>query len=218
MAFLLSRGGDNVIAEVQRWQYFLLKQGIPQAGSIDGDFGRATEEGTKFFQVRCGLAPTGRLDEPTLEKARELNYTVVPDNYYATHGGADSPAEPAGLGSPSNSSRNQVFECFRFIQKPLAQRPDEEAIVIKGTCDGAHNDWTAKNIVRIEVPQLKFARGYSGSMRVHRLAAPIITQVFQAWEREDLLHLIISFEGAFVPRYKREQAPPGGGGHGELLS
>lgn len=218
MAFLLSRGGDNVIAEVQRWQYFLLKQGIPQVGSIDGDFGSGTEEATKFFQVRSGVTASGRLDEATLDQAVPLGYTVVPDDYYATRGGADFPAEPAGLGSPSNASRNQVFECFRFIQKPLPQRPDEEAIVIRGTCDGGHNDWSAKNIVRIEVPQLKFARGFSGSMRVHRRAAGLVTQLFRAWEQADLLHLIMAYEGAFVPRYKRGQAPEDEGGHGERSS
>ena len=218
MAFLLSRGGDNVIAEVQRWQYFLLKQGITQAGAIDGDFGHGTEEGTKFFQVRCGVPATGQLDETTLAAARSLNYKVVPDDYYATRAGPDFPAEPANLGSPSNASRNQVFECFRFIQKPRSMRPDDEAVVLRGTCDGASPDWTAKNIVRIEVPQLRFARGASGSVRCHRLAAPIIARLFQAWEQEDLLHLIISYEGAFVPRYKRGQAPEGEGGHGEKLS
>jgi len=30
MPFFLKRGGNNVPLEVQRWQYFLLKQNIPQ--------------------------------------------------------------------------------------------------------------------------------------------------------------------------------------------
>lgn len=59
MPFLLSRGGKNVTAEVQRWQYFLRRQGIDQVGKIDGDFGQLTEMGTKFFQVKSGLSPPG---------------------------------------------------------------------------------------------------------------------------------------------------------------
>ena len=37
MPFPLTRGDANVLAEVQRWQYFLLKQGFPIVGSIDAD-------------------------------------------------------------------------------------------------------------------------------------------------------------------------------------
>ena len=36
MAFFLKRGGNNNPLEVQRWQYFLLRQNIPQVGRIDG--------------------------------------------------------------------------------------------------------------------------------------------------------------------------------------
>jgi hypothetical protein len=39
MPFFLKRGGNNVPLEVQRWQYFLLKQNIPQVGRIDAQFG-----------------------------------------------------------------------------------------------------------------------------------------------------------------------------------
>lgn len=218
MPFLLSRDGDNVIAEVQRWQYFLLRQGITQVGAIDGDFGLNSETATKFFQVKAGINPSGQLDMPTLEAARSLGYTMLPDDYYDKRAGADFPTRPGDLNSPSNPLRNQVFGCFRFIQKPLAQRPDAEAIVTRGSCDGADTDWTARNIVRIEVPQLKFARGANGSMRCHRLAAPLVIRLFKAWEEDDLLHLILSYEGAFVARYKRGQAPAGDGGHEEKTS
>jgi hypothetical protein len=82
MPFLLSRGGKNIPAEVQRWQYFLLKKGFPQTGKIDGDFGEKTEKATRFFQVAQGLKASGSLDKATLDAARALGYTVLPDNYY----------------------------------------------------------------------------------------------------------------------------------------
>lgn len=72
MPFQLSRGGGNFPAEVQRWQYFLRKQGIDQVGAIDADFGLNTETATKFFQVKHRLSATGRVNESTLAKAEEL--------------------------------------------------------------------------------------------------------------------------------------------------
>ncbi|WP_162145609.1 M15 family metallopeptidase [Sinorhizobium meliloti] len=218
MPFRLSRGGPNVIAEVQRWQYFLLRIGIHQAGLIDGDFGMKTELATKFFQVQSGLTSNGKVNDQTLQKAQELGYTILPDDYYSAREGNSFPPEPNNLESPSNASRNAVFTCFKFRQRPRAQRPDAEAIVIKGSCDGSLSDWTAAKIIEIPMPQLKFARGFNGRVRCHKLAAPIIAQLFEAWERAELLHLIMSYEGCFVPRYKRNQAPPGAGGHGERKS
>lgn len=216
--FRLSRGGPNVIAEVQRWQYFLLRIGISQAGLIDGDFGMKTETATKFFQVQSGLTSNGKVNDQTLQKAEELGYTILPDNYYSDRAGTSFPAEPNNLESPSNASRNAAFTCFKFTQRPRAQRPDAEAIVMKGSCDGALPDWTAAKITEIPMPQLRFARGFNGKVRCHKLAAPMLTKLFEAWERADLLHLIMSYEGCFVPRYKRNQAPPGAGGHGEKKS
>jgi hypothetical protein len=218
MPFKLSRGGPNVIADVQRWQYFLRRMGISQAGLIDGDFGLKTETATKFFQVQSGLSSNGKVNDQTLQKAQELGYTILPDDYYTDRAGTAFPAEPNNLESPSNASRNATFTCFKFSQRPLAQRPDAEAIVIKGSCDGTTPDWTAAKIVQIPVPQLKFARGFNDTVRCHKLAAPMVTKLFEAWERADLLHLIMSYEGCFVPRYKRRQAPPGTGGHGEKKS
>ncbi len=214
MPFHLSRGGANVPAEVQRWQYFLRRQGIDQVGSIDADFGLNTETATKFFQVRHGISSTGKVNDATLDKARSLGYTVVPDDYYAARAGTGFPQQPGSLTSPGNASRNKDFTCFRFLQRPLANRPDREAIVQKGTCDGSMADWVAEHIVTIDVPQLRFARGANGRVRCHERAAPLIAALFTQWEQDDLLHLVISYEGCFVPRYKRKQAPPGTAGHG----
>lgn len=213
MPFLLSRGGANVPAEVQRWQYFLRRQGIAQVGAIDADFGLNTETGTKFFQLAHGLSATGKVNESTLAKAESLGYTILPDDYYTKRAGPGFPKEPTGLSSPGNASRNADFTCFKFLQRPLSQRPDLEAIVQKGSCDGAVTDWVAEHIVNIDMPQLKFARGFTGRVRCHKRAAPVLRALFERWEQDDLLHLIISYEGCFVPRYKRNQAP-GTAGHG----
>jgi Putative peptidoglycan binding domain len=78
MPFQLSRAGNNVPAEVQRWQYFLRKQGIDQVGLIDAEFGLNTELATKFFQVKHGISANGKVTESTLLKAKEFGYTLLP--------------------------------------------------------------------------------------------------------------------------------------------
>ena len=214
MPFLLARGAKNVVPEVQRWQYFLRFQGVDQVGAIDGDFGMNTELGTKFFQVKAGLTPTGKLDDKTLSRAQTMGYTVVPDDHYTKLATAGDPAKLKGLQTPSDKSREEAFGCFKFMQLPLAQRPDAEAIVIKGSCDGSVADWGMANIVSFDMPQLRFAVGYHGKFRCHAAAEPVFRKLFAAWEEANLLHLIISYAGCFVPRYKRDQAPPGTSGHG----
>lgn len=216
--FTLARGKANISAEVQRWQYFLRRQGYDQVGNIDGDFGINTQTATKFFQVKHDLAANGEADKTTLQFAATLGYTILPPNYYNDRKGDACPAKPTGLSSPSNDTRNKDFGCFKFFQHPRPPRPDKEAIVITTSCDGAVPDWVGSNVVDISVPQLRFARGYNGRVRCHRLAAPVIKALFEAWEQADLLHLILSYEGCFVPRYKRKQAPSPTLGHGSKKS
>jgi hypothetical protein len=218
MPFPLSRGGRNVPAEVQRWQYFLLKQGISQVGSIDADFGMKTETATKFFQVSQGITASGKVNDSTLQKAKDLGYTILPDNHYQDRAGANFPRKPTNLTSPDNATRNRDFTCFKFIQRPRNQRPDAEAIVQKGSCDGRQRDWVAAHIIEFDMTQLKFARGYQGRFRCHAKAADKFKALFAKWEEADLLHLIISYEGCFVPRYIRDAAPPGLNGHSEKRS
>jgi len=47
----------------------------------------------------------------------------------------------------------------------------------------------------VEIRQLQFARGYPGYVWCHRLAADHIAALFAAWERADLFHLIVRYEG-----------------------
>ncbi len=211
MPFLLSRGGNNnVAAEVQRWQYFLRKQDIPQVGVIDGGFGMNTETATRLFQTRHGIPTTGKLDTRTLDVAQTLNYTVQPNNYYSERASTSYPPRPSDLSGPDNETRNTNFKCFKFIQQAMPPRTDLEAIIIKGSCDSSDGDWETAQIVTIDIPQLKFARGYTGRFRTHRKAAPLFAALFAKWEADDLLHLIMTYEGCYVPRYKRglKQKPP----------
>jgi hypothetical protein len=213
MPFFLKRGGNNNPLEVQRWQYFLLKQNIPQVGHIDGQFGLKSEEATKFFQVQHAIAVTGEFDAATRNVARNLGYTVVPDNHYDDKKTTAFPPRPTDLSSPDNESRNAGLTCFKFKQLPLANRGDKDEIVILGSCDGTIADWRHTNIVSIAVPQLRFAVGFNGTITCHKVAAPRVKALFERWEALDLLHLIRDFDGMFNPRYIRNKSPSAAG-HG----
>jgi hypothetical protein len=218
MPFLLKRNGSNIPLEVQRWQFFLRKQGIPQAGAIDGQFGLKTEEATKIFQLQHAIKPmSGQLDSATLGVAKGLGYTVKPNNYYDDKPTDGYPPKPGKLKSPTNASRNAELGCFKFKQLPRAYRSDADEIVTGSSCDGKVGDRRKSNIVDISVPQLALASDYSGVVRCHRLVAPHVQQLFKRWEELDLLHLIRAYEGAYSPRYKRGQSPSDAG-HGTKRS
>ena len=213
MPFLLQRGGRNMPLEVQRWQYFLLRNKITQAGAIDAQFGAKTEEATKVFQVQHSLRVTGQLDEATLEVAQGLGYTVRSNDYYDDKLTRSYPPRPANISSPGNADRNAGLGCFKFKQLSIAHRGDPDEVVTLDSCDGSVADWRAENIIDIQIPQMKFVSGFSGVMRCHRLAAPHILLLFARWEQLDLLHLLRAFDGTYNPRYKRGQSPSTAG-HG----
>lgn len=210
MPFTLSRGGNNIPAEVQRWQYFLLRRGVSQVGRIDADFGAKTEEATRIFQLQQQLAPNGKVNAATLEAARQQGYTVLADGYYAERAGAGWPARPDGLGSPGSDWRNTRFSCFRFVQKQNAYRDRPERIVIRGSCDGRIADWTKANIIDFPSSAFSHADGYRGYFRIHRNAKEALEELLHQWRSLDLLHLVISFAGAFDPRYIYGENPGNG--------
>jgi hypothetical protein len=212
MPFLLAKGARNINTEVQRWQYFLsVKRGIPGVGGIDGGFGRMTETATKLFQMQNGISATGKLDERTLTLAQSFGYTVQPDDFYER---MRRPRRPSSLNSPTNAVRNRALTCFKFKQLALQFRDDKDRVVIAGSCDGSVSDWENKFITRVPVPGLAHLPTFSqGVMRVHTKVAPHLTALFDAWAQADLMHLFLTWAGAYSPRYIRDGSP-GEGAHG----
>lgn len=212
MPFPLARSANNIITEVQRWQYFLrVKRGITIVGTIDGGFGSLTEQATKVFQAQNGLAETGKVDAATLAAAEPFGYTIQPNNFYAKMKEKGFPPEPAGLESPTNPARNAALTCFKFKQLAKPLRPDPDGIVITSSCNGAIADWETNFITRVAVPQLAHLPTFSsGFMRVHTLVAPRLTALFEAWAAADLMRLFLTYEGAFVARYIRDGSPSAG--------
>jgi hypothetical protein len=62
-----------------------------------------------------------------------------------------------------------------------------------------------QNIVTIEVPQLKFLPGFhkNGNIQIYKEAAKDLLGAFSDIESAGLLHLVLSWDGSYVPRTKR---------------
>jgi len=65
------------------------------------------------------------------------------------------------------------------------------------------NDWESRNIVTVEVPQLRKVPGNFSRMRLNKRVADQTLKLWAAWENERLLGRILSYEGAYVPRLIR---------------
>lgn len=210
MSFLLSRGGNNIPVEVQRWQYFLLQRQISQIGRVDGDFGGKTEEATRIFQLQEQLPQTGAADSATLQAAASYGYRILPDNHYAERAGTAWPPKPGNLSSPTAEWRNQKLSCFTFVQTPLDNRDRPERIVMGGSCDGGVSDWRRANIVELPSSAFSHATGFRGYFLVHKRAREPLEELLHQWKEQSLLHLVISFEGAYDPRYIKGHNPGAG--------
>jgi hypothetical protein len=96
----------------------------------------------------------------------------------------------------NTAARQTVFGSFRFVAAPQPGNP--EAIRILG-------DWEAKNIVKVEIPQLRGIEGLhrDGVIRFHRLGVEQLRALWAAWEKANLLRLINTYAGSYVPRFIR---------------
>ena len=123
----------------------------------------------------------------------------------------DWPAAPSNLNQPTAERTKQMFGEFEYESKPDSTNCE---IKIKGS-------WESTNIEEVEMPQLKGKiNGTSkeeitkGSMRFNKKAQKQLQKLWKAWEDAKLLDRIITFDGAFVARYKKVK----GGGCGTSLS
>ena len=199
----LKRGNRGAL--VRQWQLFLIGQGFA-IGLADGDFGPRTERATLEFQARHRLFADGVVGPKTLGQAMVLGFDnglVKPPPKPATtpthaHAGdATWPPRPADLKPlTSTAARQKLFGAFKFVAEPVAGNPENIRIL---------GDWEDKNIVRIEIPQLRGIAGApeSGQVRFHQAAALQLQKLWKAWEDAGLLPLVKSWDGSFVPRFVR---------------
>lgn len=183
-------------SDVKRWQLFLIGQGY-ELGTADGKFGPRTEQATIAFQTKQKLTADGVVGNNTVAKAMLLGFEVV-----ASDLPADNTLSPAWPPKPdfsplvSTADRQRIFGKFTYTHRPIPGNPENIDI---------NPMWSRHNIVRIEVPQLVGIKGApkNGRIYVHKLVADQIVALWDAWEKADLLHLVLTWGGSYVPRLVR---------------
>jgi hypothetical protein len=103
----------------------------------------------------------------------------------------------------THAQRVERFGRFSYSAAPTEK--NAERIVIAP-------EWVAQNIASFTVAQLA-ALGRPTAISFHRLAGHRLVLLWSAWEAAGLLDRVLSFNGAWVPRFKRGKA---GGGPASL--
>jgi peptidoglycan hydrolase-like protein with peptidoglycan-binding domain len=178
-------------ATVRQWQTFLRGQGF--AVNANGSFDAATEAATRAFQVKNKLGVDGAVGNETFGRAAMLGFELVSfvDDPLAAY-----PAEPDFPPLASNAERQALFGPLKFVSAPVPG--NAEAIRIT-------NGWDSTNLVKVTVPQLAGVKGASktGNVFFHTKAARAFAALWQAWEKAGVLGQVLTFGGAYNPRFIR---------------
>ena len=182
------------VAELPRGQDF-------DPGGTDGHFGDNTLAATMAFQTAHGLKADGVAGQQTFNAAIALGFQLIeePDT---DNTGSNFPPRPNFASLQSTRQRWALFGRFDYVPAPVHGNP--ERIRILGS-------WVADNLVDVPIPQLA-RTGISSApatIRFHRLASAQLQALWAAWESANLLGLILTYDGSFVPRFKRGQANGG---------
>lgn len=189
MASALRIGSQGAL--VRRWQRFLRGQGFELVEN--GRFDAATDQASRAFQKKQRLTVDGIVGNQTLGKAAMIGFELVDVSADKEIG---FPPPPSFAPVVGNAARERLWGRIEFQAAPVAGNP--EAIRIT-------NGWDRKNVVTVELPQLAGIRGApkSGRIAFHRKAAASLQALFADWERAGLLDRIVTFDGAWVPRFIR---------------
>ena len=178
-------------ADVKKWQYFLIGQKF-YFGVADSDFGEQTLNATKQFQINSNLQPDGVVGNKTVGAAMILGFATLKDDSTEITS-TNFPQKPNFPSLSTNSERQNVFGKFAYKAKPLPDNKENIEIT---------DNWEKQNIISVPIPQLINVNGRT-QMRFHRLAAQQLKKLWKDWENAGFLHLIVTFEGSFVPRFMR---------------
>jgi hypothetical protein len=173
--------------EVTAWQKRLTELGYPV--SIDGNFGRETDAATRQLQDEAGIAVDGKVGPVTRGVADKLTTRV------STTAPTLPPPAPT-FPALTSAQRDKLFGPLRYQPAPSAANP--EGIRILGS-------WVADNIETVKLPWIKGLPGAPSNciVSVHRLAKAPLVALFEAWERDGLLLLVMAWSGLWVPRFVR---------------
>ena len=177
--------------DVGKWQYFLRGRGF-YLGEVNEKFDEETLRATIEFQKRYNLHPDGVVGNKSYGMAMQLGFEGISEDGVEKTS-MNWPPKPNFSPLVSNEQRKKVFGTFTFVSEPLPGNP--ENIRITGT-------WEAKNIEMVHIPQLVRIKG-NDKVHFHKLAAAQLIKLWNDWEVAGLLHLVLTWDGSFVPRYIR---------------
>ena len=186
------RKGDKSDAVIN-WQNFLAGQGFSPMGS-DGVFGKDTLAATIAFQKKYKLEADGVVGNDTYSVAGKLGFPITADSLSAKKKeSANFPPAPIDFGPTNAAKRDAEFGSFNFTNNP----PDGKRVTID-----IKPTWEEENIVTVEVPALAKALDKTKARaKVHKNIQDQFLGLWQAWDDAGLIHLVLTWEGAFYPRY-----------------
>lgn len=105
------------------------------------------------------------------------------------------PLKPAFSPVVNQQAKFDLFGEILFVSSPTKDNP--ENIIIR-------NDFESKNIIRVEIPQLRnISNGIYKSMRFHRKAADQLRGFFSEIEKRKMIDLLLTYGGSYNPRLIR---------------
>jgi hypothetical protein len=110
---------------------------------------------------------------------------------------AEPPLAPLG-----HEARKLIFGAFTFHPDPQPGNPEHVRI---------EEPWPSQHILSVQIPQLP-----KRTIQIHKLIRWQFVGLWQAWQDAGLLPLVLSFDGAWVPRFKRGRALPPYGTEADL--
>lgn len=193
MKMIVLRQGMNC-EQVGDWQIFLRGLNL-YFGVVDDDFGKKTHDATILFQKKYKLKDDGVVGSSTWSKAISLGFAFDIEDDFIDLYSPNYPNKPDFKPLVSNSEREKLFGKFEFKANPTKTNP--EGIKILG-------DWASKNIIKVDLPALSKATGGKfSSMQWHKSVEHQLVNFFETLEKENLHTRILSYAGAFYPRYVR---------------
>lgn len=193
--------------DVRRLQEHLNQ--VSAAGlSPDGGFGSLTRTALLGYQHTMGVFKSGKVDEATFNALASQGLVLLGPPAADADPDLGWPPRPTDLPQPTVATTEALFTAFDFRHAPVPTNPERIEIL---------NDWVARNIVRLHVPQLDkglfaagrhYVRREQGTINCHRLAAPSFLKLFKRWEEAGLIDRVLTCAGAFNARLKRGATSP----------
>ena len=192
---MLKPGLSPASTEIGRWQSFLIGRGYKI--QMSNYYDEATVAATRKYQRENGLIADGIVGNRTLALAMQAGFALFPFDQESTNKKSQYwPTKPWDLKVLSNAEREKLFGKFNYTSKPTSR--NAEAIVI----DPA---WVKENIVNVDITSYK-PWFHVSSVKMHKLAEEPFLDLLSIWNKKGLLYCIDTWNGSFVPRFKRGRA------------